>query len=100
MVPLVNDTPRFAAKGSQMVFLLIYSHFYYLMPVRYSDPSSFSLIDKKWQQHQMPVSVVARSGSYLSVFEQTAQNFPCLLVRDDIQAKNSDRCLSGKSKLP
>jgi hypothetical protein len=38
----------------------------------------------------MPVSVVARSGSFLSVFEQTAQNFPCLPVRDDIQDKNSD----------
>jgi hypothetical protein len=47
-------------------------------------PVFFSLFDKKWKQHQMPVSVVARSGYYLSVFKQTAQNFPCLLVRDDI----------------
>jgi len=53
--------------------LLKYSHFYSLIPVRYPDQSSFSLFDKKWKQHQMPVSVVARSGSYPSVFEQTAQ---------------------------
>ena len=84
MVPLVRDTPRLVERGSQMVFLLIYSHFYYLMPVRYSDPSSFSLIDKKWPQHQVPVSIVARSGSYPSVFEQAAQKFPYFLVRNDI----------------
>jgi hypothetical protein len=52
--------------------------------VCYPDQSCFSLFDKKWKPHQIPVSVVARSGSYPSVFEQTAQNFTCLPVRDDI----------------
>ena len=65
-------------------FLLKYSHFYSLIPVHYPDQSSFSQFDKKWKRHQMPVSVVDRSVSYPSVFKQTAQNFPYLLVRDDI----------------
>jgi hypothetical protein len=63
-------------------FLLKYSHFYSLIPVYYPDHSSVPLCDKKWKQYQMPVSVGARSGSYLSVFEQTAQNFPYLPNRD------------------
>jgi len=65
-------------------FLLKYVHFYYLISEHYPDYSSFSLFDKKWKPHQMPVSFVNRSGSYFSVFEQTAQNLPYLPFCDDI----------------
>ena len=38
----------------------------------------------------MPAPVVARSGFYSSVFEQTVQNVPYLLVPDNICDKNPD----------
>jgi hypothetical protein len=51
--------------------------------MRYPEQST-SLFDKKWTRHQIPVPVVARSGSYPSVVEQTTQHFPYLPVHNDI----------------
>jgi hypothetical protein len=46
------------------------------------------LSDKKWKQHQMPVSLVVQPGFYLSVFKQTAQHFAQLTLR--VQANAAD----------
>ena len=46
--------------------------------VTHPGQSLFSLFYSQWKRHQAPVSVVARSGSFPSAVDQTAQNVPYL----------------------
>lgn len=67
---------------SNLLFYLILSPFYSLMPLSYHDQRS--LIHKKWKQHGTPVSVAPQSGSYPSAFEENAEDSLFLTFRDDI----------------